>query len=110
MDISVISDWRPMTGVCDWATWSPDIAPNITSGPSLLRTSLSQLMDNGYRVVCGIQVENWTKYPFSNPMTTLQWGYLSCPGTTVQPATREAIVCYTCSIFRFMFRWRLFDL
>jgi hypothetical protein len=56
-------------------------------------------MDNGYRVVCGIQVENWTKYPFSNPMTTLQWGYLSCPGTTVQPATREAIVCYACSIF-----------
>jgi len=72
----------------------------------VLHTPLSRLMNNGYSVVCGIQVENWTKYTFSNPMTTLQWGYLSCPGTTIQPATRGAMVCY--SIFCFMFKRRLF--
>lgn len=43
-------------------------------------------------VVCGIQVENWTKFPLTNPNTTLEWGYLSSPATNIQPATREAMV------------------
>jgi hypothetical protein len=108
VDISVISDWCPMTGVCDWSNWSADIGSKIIS---LLHTSISQLMENNkYRVACGIEVENWTKWSFIKPVTTLQSGYLSCSATTVLPATREVMVCYTCSIFHFMFRWRLFDL
>ena len=90
----ITGDWRPRTGVCNWPTWSANIAPRI---PLLPRPSLSQLMDAiDYRVVCGIEIENWTKYPFGDPQTRLQRGYVSHPATTVQPATRGVMVGRKC--------------
>lgn len=89
-----ITDWRPETGVCDWPTWSAKLAPRITSKHD---TSLAQLIDNTrYSVVCGIEIENWTRYRFGDPRTILQRGYVSHPATTIMPATRGVMVGRKC--------------
>ena len=90
----ITGDWRPRTGVCNWATWSANIAPGIISLPHTLLTQLMDAID--YRVVCGIAIENWTKYSFSDPRTKLQWGYLSHPATTIMPASRGVMVGRKC--------------
>ncbi|XP_052067710.1 tereporin-Ca1-like [Mytilus californianus] len=88
--------FHPLTGFCDWTEWSQVIESKVISGASLLRSTLTHLMDIGFMIVCGIQVENWTKFTLTNPNTTLEWGYLSSPATNIQPATREAMVSHKC--------------
>ena len=90
----ITGDWRPRTGVCNWASWTANIAPGIIS---LHNTSLAQLMDTiNYSVVCGIEIENWTRYRFTAPRIKLQHGYVSHPATTIMPATRVVMVGRKC--------------
>lgn len=92
----LIEGFHPLTGFCDWTEWAQVIESKVISGASLLRSTLAHLMDIGFMIVCGIQVENWTKFTLTNPNTTLEWGYLSLPATNIQPATREAMVSHKC--------------
>lgn len=69
-------------------------AAAISAGTSLAGTTMSGLMNNGYSVTCGIEIENWTRFPLTHPMSSIGGGYLSVPPQAVLPSKREAMVSH----------------
>jgi hypothetical protein len=64
----------------------------VRAGNSLAGTTLNSLMDDGYSVTCGIQIENLTKYFLTKPRAYINGGVLSIPPVTIFPETREAMI------------------
>ncbi|XP_076449273.1 tereporin-Ca1-like [Babylonia areolata] len=67
-------------------------ATSITAGTSLEGTSTLALLQDGYRVTCGVEVENWTCHPLTLPHVQLGRGTLTLAPSAVAPATREVMV------------------
>ncbi|KAL3870184.1 hypothetical protein ACJMK2_038333 [Sinanodonta woodiana] len=64
----------------------------VSAGSSLTGTTLSNLMRTGFKINCGIEVENWTKFPFTDPVVKIYAGALSTPPGDILPSKREAMV------------------
>ncbi|XP_070191308.1 tereporin-Ca1-like isoform X2 [Littorina saxatilis] len=64
----------------------------ISRGTTLVGTSTHALMQDGYRVTAGIEVENWTKFPLSDASATMKGGVLSVAPYSIMPASRQALV------------------
>ncbi|KAK7102359.1 hypothetical protein V1264_020589 [Littorina saxatilis] len=67
-------------------------ASAISSGTSLAGTSTHTLMQDGYRVTVGIEVENWTRFHLSRPHVQLKGGALSMAPSLIVPAAREVMI------------------
>ncbi|KAL3870182.1 hypothetical protein ACJMK2_038263 [Sinanodonta woodiana] len=67
-------------------------AGSVSAGSSLTGTTLSNLMNINYRVTCGIQVENWSKFLLTHPVVKIYAGALSTPPGDILPSKREAMV------------------
>ncbi|KAK7462546.1 hypothetical protein BaRGS_00038402 [Batillaria attramentaria] len=64
----------------------------VSAGSSLAGTTISSLLNDGYSVGCGIEVQNWTRFPLSEAITRINGGYLSKPPVAVLPSKKEAMV------------------
>ncbi|KAL3870183.1 hypothetical protein ACJMK2_038334 [Sinanodonta woodiana] len=64
----------------------------VSAGSSLTGTTLSNLMNINYRVTCGIEIENWTKFILTDPVVKIFAGALSTPPGDILPSKREAMV------------------
>lgn len=64
----------------------------IMAGTSVASSTMSAMAGLDYAVVCGIEVENWTKYPLSNPNVQVVGGAVVTPPTTILPGRKEAMV------------------
>ncbi|KAL3870255.1 hypothetical protein ACJMK2_038332 [Sinanodonta woodiana] len=64
----------------------------VSAGSSLTGTTLSNLMNTNYRINCGIEVENWTKFPLTDPVVKIYAGALSTPPGDILPSKKEAMV------------------
>ncbi|KAK3610789.1 hypothetical protein CHS0354_014047 [Potamilus streckersoni] len=49
-------------------------------------------MNPNYKINCGFQVENWTRFPLTNPVVKIFAGALSTPPGDILPSKREAMV------------------
>ncbi|KAK3599913.1 hypothetical protein CHS0354_022498 [Potamilus streckersoni] len=67
-------------------------ASTVSAGSTLTGTTLSNLMKNDYRVNCGIEVENWTRFILAYPVVKIAAGALSIPPGNILPSKREAMV------------------
>ncbi len=68
------------------------LATFVIAGSSLTGTSMTALMGDGYSVTCGLTIENWTKWPLTNPYVIPGGGYVSTPPVPVLPGKKEAFV------------------
>ncbi|KAL3870235.1 hypothetical protein ACJMK2_038312 [Sinanodonta woodiana] len=64
----------------------------VSAGTILTGTTLRNLMNNGYRVNCGIEINNWTRFPLTNPVVMIGSGALAIPPGDILPSKREAMV------------------
>ena len=63
-------------------------------GSSMRGGNLSTLIENkNYSIVCGIEVQNWTKYELKEARSTVTSGHLSSPPVSISPGHKEAMVC-----------------
>ena len=55
-------------------------------------------MNNGYRVNCGTEVENWTRFPLTSPHVEVSGGAIDIPPRAILPSKREAMAsgCGSC--------------
>ncbi|KAL8577240.1 hypothetical protein ACOMHN_034266 [Nucella lapillus] len=67
-------------------------ASAITVGHSLAGTSTLALLQDGYRVTCGVEVENWTRFPLVRPHVQISRGTLTLAPSNVASAMREVMV------------------
>lgn len=61
----------------------------ISSGASMGQSLASAL---SYRVMCKIEVENWTKYTLWSPDSHINAGIIEFPPVAVRPGQREMFV------------------
>ena len=64
----------------------------ISAGTSLVGTTLNGLMNDGYKVTCGIEIENWTRFPLTDAVVRVGAGAISVPPIAVLPGKKEAMV------------------
>ena len=72
------------------------LAPALTAGASVTGGISSAVSAAGgeYSVVCGIEIENYTKWPFTSPMSSMEYGYFKKPPVEVMPGMKECWVCH----------------
>ena len=61
---------------------------SIESGATMMTAEAN------YRVVCTIEVENWTKYNLVNPHATIKKGELQSSPVLIRPTLREKFVSF----------------
>ncbi|KAL3870273.1 hypothetical protein ACJMK2_038350, partial [Sinanodonta woodiana] len=64
----------------------------VSAGSSLTGTTLSNLMNPNFKISCGIEVENWSKFPLIQPAVRIFAGALSTPPGNILPSKKEAMV------------------
>lgn len=79
-----------VTGVIDWTA---DITAAEAASSAVISGGTFNLPGApGYRVVCTIEVENWTKYPLMAPDASNNGGIIKSPPVVVLPGQREQFV------------------
>ncbi|KAL3870169.1 hypothetical protein ACJMK2_038250, partial [Sinanodonta woodiana] len=63
----------------------------VSAGSSLTGTTLSNLMNPNFKISCGIEVENWSKFPLIQPAVRIFAGALSTPPGNILPSKKEAM-------------------
>ena len=67
---------------------------NMSTTANIPTTSdnLTTLMNDGYRVTCGIEVQNLTRFSLVHPQASMYSGVLSLPPKPIWPGSREPMV------------------
>ena len=79
-------------GVIDWAIVASAVTSAVTTGASMTQSATSV----GYSVVCGVIVENWTKYPLTYPHSTVNGGIMQNPPISIKGGVKEQFVRKFC--------------
>ena len=79
--------------VLDWAILGPIAGSLVASGASVTNSiTNSALIDKNYRVRVNLNIMNWTKWEFSEPILEVHGGVVSVPPTNIFPLMREIMV------------------
>jgi hypothetical protein len=75
--------------VVDWAIWGPIAGSLVAGGASVTN---SALIGQNYRVRVNLEIMNWTKWEFSEPILEVDGGVVSVPPTNILPLMKEIMV------------------
>ncbi|KAK7476795.1 hypothetical protein BaRGS_00031956, partial [Batillaria attramentaria] len=57
----------------------------LKAGAQVAGSSLKHLMDDSYRVMVGVDVENWTCYPLTDARVRIHGGRVCIPPLSILP-------------------------